>query len=256
HRLSGVLVGFVFLALLIMAWRYYRTNKLVVWSATVGFLLVFAAGILGGLTVLTGLTWWVRLIHLAIAELVVASAAITFLSSASRSVDPLDSVVERGESTPSRVWLTWAMLGGVFILILYGSYIVGQGFGSSCSSWPLCQGSVFPSGQAYIEHMGHRYLSLIVGGLIVAVAYFAWSHGNRYSELRWLAVISVSVLMAQILVGAVLVWTGFSTELKAIHVTMATLSWLSVVVLAAVYLAPRRFMIESQSANTEGAASW
>ena len=64
HRLSATLVGLIVLAVVILAWRHYRTNRPVLFASISGGLLVIAAALLGGLTVLSELTWWIRLIIL------------------------------------------------------------------------------------------------------------------------------------------------------------------------------------------------
>ena len=74
HRLSATVLGVLVLAVVVMAWVYYRSNQWVIVSAVLGLALVILAGALGGFTVLTELAWWVRLLHLAIAEAVAGTA--------------------------------------------------------------------------------------------------------------------------------------------------------------------------------------
>ena len=58
--------------------------------------------------------------------------------------------------------------GGTLLLILSGSYMVGRGFGSSCSTWPTCLGSLLPAGEVYMVHMSHRYVAALAGLLVLA----------------------------------------------------------------------------------------
>ena len=248
HRLSATIVGFVFLGSLVLAWRYYRSNRLAVIATTAGMLLVVAAAGLGGLTVLSELTWWVRLIHLGIAELVVASIAIAWLASGQAIDESLAEPQTNQERSYDRP-LVMAALAGVFGLILYGSYMVGVGYGSSCSSWPLCQGFGVPGGEAFAVHMGHRYLAFIVGALVVGMAVAAWRRSATCDDLRWLSVLVVGFLGIEVLVGALAVWTGFGVQLKSLHLTVATLTWASIVLLAAVYLAPEMLRIPTWQAE-------
>ena len=96
----------------------------------------------------------------------------------------------------------WGTIVGVMVMILYGSYIVGAGYGSSCGSWPLCQGWGIPRGIAFEAHMGHRYLAVIIFALVAGMGHVAWRRGAVDGELRWLTVLTGGFLVAEILVGA------------------------------------------------------
>ena len=244
HRLSATVVGLLVVIALYLAWRHYRGSRPALISTSAATILVIAAAILGGLTVLSDLTWWVRLIHLGLAELVVASMAVAWLSGGPVDEDASADAAERSRVKFDRL-LMWGTLGGVMVMILYGSYIVGAGYGSSCGSWPMCQGWGIPRGIAFEAHMGHRYLAVIVFALVAGMGHVAWRRGAVDGELRWLTVLTGWFLVAEILVGAFTVWLGFTAAMKSLHLTVATLMWASVVLLAAVYLGPDRFRVPS-----------
>ena len=105
HRLSATLVGLIVLAVVILAWRHYRTNRPVLFASISGGLLVIAAALLGGLTVLSELTWWIRLIHLSIAELVVASIALAWLGSRGEVAVPKEALAYAPRYGKWVVWL-------------------------------------------------------------------------------------------------------------------------------------------------------
>ena len=238
HRLSASVLGVLVLGTAIVVLLHYRDNR---WSknsilAALGLVLVAAA--LGAATVKTELAWWLRLLHLGIAEGVVAALIIAVVVSWRVSGNATANVAVT-ESNGLSKW-TIAALVGVFLLILSGSYIVGAGYGSSCGTWPLCRGSLFPEGRPYIEHMAHRYFAAIVGVLVIAVAYSAWKSPKLPSVGRTGFLLLV-VFAAQILVGALTVWLGFTAEIKAIHFSMATLVWIALVFVAALSYVPQRF---------------
>ena len=244
HRLSATVVGLLVVIALYLAWRHYRGSRPALISTSAATILVIAAAILGGLTVLSELTWWVRLIHLGLAELVVASMAVAWLSGGTGGNASLPDGTERTRVKFDRT-LMWATLGGVMVMILYGSFIVGAGYGSSCGSWPMCQGWGIPRGIAYEAHMGHRYLAVIVFALVAGMGHVAWRRGAVDGELRWLTVLTGGFLVVEILVGAFTVWLGFTAAMKSLHLTVATLMWASAVLLAAVYLLPDMFRVPS-----------
>ncbi len=240
HRLSATVVGILVVIALYLAWRHYRRSGPALISTSAATILVIAAAILGGLTVLSELTWWVRLIHLGLAELVVASMAVAWLSGGSVEEGTSAEVIKRPSFRFDRL-LMWGTLGGLMVMILYGSYIVGAGYGTSCASWPMCQGWGIPDGIAFQAHMGHRYLAVIVLALVAGMGHLAWRRGAVDGELRWLTLLTGGFLVIEILVGAFTVWLGFAAAVKSLHLTVATLMWASAVMLAAVYLRPDRF---------------
>ena len=247
HRLSASLLGVLVLGTAITVLLRYRHIKWGKNSILTALALVFVAAILGGATVLTELAWWLRLIHLGVAEVAVAALVIAVVVSwrvGAPKQDDSDAGAEAGASK-----LINAALIGVFLLILSGSYIVGAGYGSSCGTWPLCNGSLFPEGRAYIEHMGHRYFAAIIGLLVLAVAYKAWQLRFSLPSVGWSGALLFLAFAAQILVGALTVWLGFTPEIKAIHLSMATLVWIALVFVAALAYVPQRFPAEAPLAD-------
>ena len=261
HRLSASLLGVLVLATMVVVLMRYRSNRWGKNSILTALGLVLVAAALGGATVLTHLAWWLRLLHLGIAEGAVAALVVAVIVSwrvGAANAGSADTVTDDTASmdvpdADARVVnrLLIAALVGVFLLILSGSYIVGAGYGSSCGTWPLCRGSLFPEGRAYIEHMGHRYFAAIVGLLILAVAYKAWQMRFRMLSVGWSGLLLAASFAAQILVGALTVWLGFTPEIKAIHLSMATLVWIALVFVAALVYVPQRFAGNEQARGDE-----
>lgn len=250
HRLSASVLSIFVLATVIVAFVYYRSNRWALWSSVIGLLLVVIAAVLGGATVLTELKWWVRLFHLGIAEGVVAAMVIASLVG---SRVAKQSSRKAAEVTNSQGFnrLLIATLVGVFLLILSGSYMVGFGAGSSCATWPLCRGSAFPQGEAFAIHMGHRYIAALIGVLVIVTAVAAWRRREQLPSLGWAGIILVVSFAAQILFGAWTVWSGFSPEMKGIHLSLATLVWIALVFVAAIAYAPQRFEATAPEFETQ-----
>ena len=253
HRLSASLLGALVLATAIVVLFSYRRNKWGMNAILTTLALVILAALLGGATVLTELAWWLRLLHLGIAEGAVATLVVAVVVSwrvgalPSREPSPNENIGNNN--------LIIAALVGVFLLILSGSYIVGAGYGSSCGTWPLCNGSLFPEGRPYLEHMAHRYFAAFVALLIVATAFSAWQKRFRMPGLGRSGLLLALAFAAQILVGALTVWMGFTPEIKAIHLSMATLVWIALVFVAALSYVPRRFEDTAVASNHRQAAN-
>ena len=244
HRLSASALSILMLATAGIAWVYYRSNPWIMISSVSGLVLVVAAAALGGATVLTELAWWVRLFHLAIAEAVVAAMVIVSVVGW-RKPEQSSAQESNAKETDRFNRLILVTIVGVFILILSGSYMVGYGAGSSCATWPLCNGSLFPQAAPYAIHMGHRLLSALVGVLVVVTVVVANSRGRQRPELRWAAMILAAVFVIQVMVGAGTVWTGFASHMKAMHLSFATLVWTALIFLATLVYSRQRLQFRS-----------
>ena len=240
HRLSASALGVLAVAAAAMAWIYYRSNSRILFATLLGLALVLVASALGGVVVLTELDRWLVLFHLGIAEALVACMVAVLVvgwSVARRSPAHEPTVRE----TDRFNLLVLATLVGTIVLILSGSYMVGYGAGSSCGTWPLCRGSLVPDGTPYAIHMGHRFLAALVGMLIVATVFSAWSRRAQRPELGWAGLLLAFLFIGQVLVGAGTVWAGFANEMRATHLALATLVWIALVFLSALVYAPQRF---------------
>ncbi len=248
HRLSATVLGALVLAATLLAWRSLQSSKTARIATAVATLLVIAAAILGGLTVLSELAWWVRLIHLGLAELVVAAIAVAWLAGDPGYASDFSANVESPAQRYARP-LAFATLGGLLGLILYGSYMVGANYGASCPSWPMCQGFRIPDGTAFVVNMGHRGMTVIVAVLVVQSCTQAWRRGADIAKLRWFAILTSGLLVAAVLVGALTVWLDFSVLTRSLHLTSATLVWAAAVLMTTAGLAPGRF---TSNAGMEG----
>jgi heme A synthase len=213
--------------LLFLCWTRFRLEKATIRLSGAALALVLSAAVLGGITVLTELAWWVRLIHLSLAELLIgfitAIVCLAFYNNKSSSLNT------NKISTPNWRKKLWIISVGIFLLIISGSYMVGTGAGSVCSTWPLCRGDLFPEGKVYAIHMGHRY---IAGLMVLITATIVWSFIKNDGRLLTVKRVSITLMhsmLLQIGVGAVLVWADFNPALKTIHLTLATLLWIATI---------------------------
>jgi len=240
HRLTAAILGILVLVTTAVAWRVSRDDLRVTVSSTLALALVIVAALLGGITVLTKLTWWVVLLHLGLAESVVACMTVALVFGWNAGGETTGGDVGNRETLWFDLLVVCALLS-TFALVLSGSYMVGLGYGLACSTWPLCRGSVLPEGGASLVHMAHRFAAALVGMLIVGTALSAWSHRARSPRVFWVAFLAACIFVAQALVGAGMVWSGFTVSLRAVHLVMATLLWVSVVTLVVLNFRPRRF---------------
>ncbi len=231
HRLNGSLLGILVAFLLILCIMRYRRDKQLMLANYAAFTLVVSAGILGGITVITELAWWIRLIHLGIAQFL---AACLMYITYKFAFDNLSN--DYSYLNPIRAW-KWKIIlcvSLVFLLIVSGSYMVGIGASSSCSSWPLCKGLSIPDGISYQVHMGHRYISVVTLAFVGYISIELMIHAKGNKLIKRVTHSALGLLGIQIILGAVTVWSGFSSHMKVTHLSVATLVWLSVILMSLV----------------------
>ena len=231
HRLVASVVGLLSLSVAVLAWRRYRAEPWVLMPSLVGLSLVLVAALLGAIVVWTELVWWVRLIHLGLAQGVVACMAVVTLVAWRAGIADEGPGPAAGPLGP----LALISVAGVFLIILSGSYMVGYGAGSSCGTWPLCRGSFLPDGTAYLIHMAHRYITASVALVMLGAAAVALRSPVRVPGLAPAAWLMVAALAGQVLLGAWTVWAGFTMEMRAAHLGGATLMWTAVVAMATLH---------------------
>ena len=235
HRLVASLVGILVLLSAAVAWRSARDRPWVLAPITAAVPLVGLAAWLGRNAVLSELAPTTVTVHLATAQIIFALLLIALIGSRHAPAMDVPDGPAADDSTPQRPiypWMLAAMLG-TFLVLLSGSYVVGQGAGTSCPGWPLCNGGLFPTFEMGWVHMAHRILAGGVGVFVAWVALQSWRR-RTYSAAMGRASLSVgTLLIAQILVGAANPWFDFATFVRAIHLSLATALWGSLVILAA-----------------------
>ena len=226
HRLLASVVGFLVLALVIVAWRTMRNNPTITWGSALALVLVIAQAVLGGVTVLNDLSANLVMAHLALASVVLA--LLVFLA---MSVWISDRPVtqQARESASFRNLALFAAIA-TFALMLTGSYVVGSGAGLAIRDWPLFDGQLMPDGgRLAMIHATHRFVAGGIGLLIGYVALQAWRTQRHDQVLVVGSLFAFGLVMLQALVGAVNVWTMLQPAAMASHLALAVLLWTALV---------------------------
>lgn len=242
HRLIAGLVGLLTLGLAIWTQRVESRPwvKGLAWGALAT---VVTQAVLGGVTVLLFLPTAVSVLHAATAELflcmVVLIAVVT--SSSWIRVSPEMRPTYNGDR-PRRFsrWLPVA----IYVQILVGAVMRHSGAGLAIPDFPLVFGGLVPPEWSFpiAIHYLHR-----LGAVVVAVWIFkAWQEASRDGEtwrgVVWPARVLLALLVVQVSLGALVVWSGKAALPNTLHVTVGA-SILAVSVLLAantVVLFPKR----------------
>lgn len=227
HRLLASGVGFMVLAVAIIAWRTQRRTPVVLWGAAVALVALIAQVILGGVTVLNELPPTLVTAHLALATTLLAMLLV--IASASDAPAPVEDAARRERA---RRFRNLALLGALatFGLLLTGSYVTGTGAALAFGDWPLFDGRLLPgTGRLSTIHALHRFAALAVGLLLLYIALLAgrWVPWHRPVVLGMWVVVAVYV--AQALVGAANIWTLLQPAAGSAHLALAVAVWAALV---------------------------
>ena len=255
HRLVASVAGVLVLATALVVWRSYRNQPWLLIPATLGLFLLVVQVLLGGFTVLKELAPEMVLAHLATAEALLACMVVVCVIALGGRLPALGrrysarGLQEGGDGGRDRLpILALGTLLAAYALLLSGSYVTVSGATVACGQWwPLCQGQVFPEGYHATMHAVHRVFALPVGILIVATLVLAWRRKRERSLLGWVAAGVGGLFLAQVLIGASVVWSGFPMEGRLLHLAMASLVWVGLAALAVLSITrPRSLYLEAE----------
>ena len=234
HRLLASVTGLLVIATAVAAWRSHPSRRWLLYPAAIAVVLVVTQAIVGGITVETELASGLILLHLAMAEALLAALLLVAV------------VAFRGDPRPLRGSPVQTLFLGTAIatyaLLLLGSLVTVLGASTACgTAWPLCAGQpLLPAAHAPAVHMLHRAASLVIGLLLLATFAAAWRRRRSQPELATAAGLTLGLLVAQILVGALFVLLGFPTAVQVLHLTMATAVWAAVAAMPMLLLTSQR----------------
>lgn len=232
HRLAASVVSALVLVVAVLTGLFHRREKWLVVPAMVSVVLLGAQVGLGAITVLYELPPMIVLAHLAMAEMLVALMVfMCVLVWFNRAKVAMLRKANSSECMRIFPFLLVCVLA-LYLLLLSGSYVTVSEASWACGNqWPLCYGGLIPDDTSAAVHMGHRWLALVVAGLLFG--FFCWVWKRRAENVATFRAASVAVILylAQAAVGAFTVWLDFSQDMRLLHLVMATLTWISVVTL-------------------------
>jgi len=119
-----------------------------------------------------------------------------------------------------------------FLLILWGGLVRSSGAGLACPDWPTCNGYwIPPMDPMVLLEWGHRLIASVTGFCTLGVVGAVFLKKKYRSRLGGPAFLCLSLLVVQILLGALTVKGMLSAHLVTTHlavalVFLATLLWM------------------------------
>ncbi|MBI4236595.1 MAG: protoheme IX farnesyltransferase [Chloroflexi bacterium] len=232
HRLLASLVSVLTVSTAVVAWWRRSQAQRLLLPAGLALAFLGMEVVLGGITVLGELPPALVTLHLATAEVVFAMLLLTALRAA-------PGPATRTPVIGARLRLPVGALiaaAATYLAILSGSYVVATGATAACgfglTAWPLCNGSLVPSGFLAWANVAHRLLVLVAGLATLGAAASAWRRRGSSAGLGPVALAAIVLEATQVLAGAGVPWLTFLGAARVLHLSLATALWGSLVALA------------------------
>jgi cytochrome c oxidase assembly protein subunit 15 len=216
HRVAAATVSILTLVLALWTWRV-EGRRCVRILALAAFALIIVQALLGGFTVLLELPLAIAVAHAATAQaffcVMVALAAVTNARWSAAPRRPASSSLRR---------LTTTTTIAIYLQILIGAVMRHLGAGLAIPDFPLSYGRLIPpldSGFVIIN-FAHRC------GAVAVTVIVLWTVANAtrfYRDDEWRrrpALALLTLLIAQILLGAFTVWSGRAVIPTTAHVAV------------------------------------
>ncbi len=226
HRLVASIVGVLTVGVAVSVSRVPGASALRRFSF-LALLLVAVQIVLGGLTVKSALGAWLVVAHLGTAMAFFTTLIV--LTAAAMIGDVRDA--PRVDVRFRR--LATVTAAATFGLVLIGGYVSASGAGLACPDWPLCSGELLPPLRGAVgAHVLHRFAAAIVSVVIVATAVVAYRTQRARPQIQAASAIAVSLLILQIILGALNVEYRLAPGVVTAHLANAAALFATLVVLA------------------------
>lgn len=135
---------------------------------------------------------------------------------------------------------------GAYALVIVGATYAAVDSGSTCTTWPTCNGSwlVPLNDTAVVIAMGHRLLSLLVGLALLFAVVIAWI-GDTPRSVRALVTIVCAIYPFQVAIGALTAMSGGSSPYPTLHLVLAMVIFGGILLTLVWWLEHRTHDVES-----------
>lgn len=229
HRVAAAAVTVLIATLAFTAIKYHRHQPKILWSAVGAFVLVLFQAGLGAAVVMLELHADTVVLHLA-----AAMTLLALLIHLTTRIAATDGSRWPTDRPTSRASLAAAV--GVLFLLLVGSYLSGTGGTGGFRDWPLMDGRLVPDldTQAAAIHFFHRAVAAVVGVIVLVVTVKVARRKAEMPSAARLAHVAAGMFVAEVLIGAINVWTGLNPAAVTAHLVLGATIWASLIGMAAV----------------------
>lgn len=249
HRILAATVTVLIASLVVLAWRRYRSDVRLFRFCLAALGLIFFQAALGGLTVEKGLKEELVATHLGIAMLQIALLLYIARLATVRASGGGPLTARPAATRAMRALAICATVAALGTIVAGGYMSASELHGTpsehtavdphiACGTdFPGCAGGgplPFGTSRAVDIHLTHRVFMYVTVALVLALFVVVLRGRRRLdpASARTLVTASgtaVAVLVGQVLLGALNVWTGEHAWLVVAHLTGGALLWLSLV---------------------------
>jgi protoheme IX farnesyltransferase len=220
HRGVAALLGVLILAEATLAVTYERDRRSILWPSIGALLLVGFQAYLGRQTVLLGNSGPSVTAHLATAMALLGLLVFVLV----RASFPA-RIGGRGASQRFTLLAAFGA-AATFALLLFGSQVTATDAALIFPDWPLMGGTAFPPlTDLTSTHVLHRWVAVVVGLIVAAIAVVAWRTQRDRRVLVRLAVAAAVLFAVQALIGGAQVLTQLEPWTQVLHLALGSLVW-------------------------------
>ncbi|MGE3801398.1 MAG: heme A synthase [Candidatus Kapaibacterium sp.] len=259
HRMIASVAGLLTFGLTILIWRLEKrkwVKVLAIWTS----IAVLVQGIFGGVTVLLGLPAWTSTFHGTLGQSYFCMSLILALALSPRWVD-LPAPLKENEFRVSLRTLSLWTVGAILIQLMLGAYmrhieagLVIPDFPMMFGKWslPLSDASLAFANQELrqngildklmlsevtrehmVAHLAHRFWAVVVTILSLWTAFRIFRHYRGVSVLFRPALLLISLLVLQISLGILTIYTEKQPSVTTFHVMTGAMVFGAAVTIAA-----------------------
>ena len=216
HRMVAATVGFMMVILAVWVFLTER-RRWVGRIAAAALAAVILQGGLGGLTVLLLLPPAVSILHACLAQtffcLTVVLAAVTSPGWRAAAAKP-----HAGDPAPAGFAI--AVVGAVFVQLVLGAVMRHMHAGLAIPDFPLSFGRLVPSFESLpiVINFAHRAWGISVALLALALVARVLASPRQTAWLRRPAILIAVLVPAQVMLGALTVWSARGVSVTTFHV--------------------------------------
>jgi heme A synthase len=212
HRLLASLVGFLTLLIALLNRKNSKTASI----SYVALAMVITQGILGGITVIYQLPPLVSTAHLGLSMVFMCTLIFLHhkLSHATK--------ISRGSGITPYLLIALVL---IFLQILLGAFLRHLGLGGICGAGYqnsiLCSENLLPATGTQVLHVLHRFMGTLAGAAVIVPSVLIFKRAPSSAKL--LPAITVLIIPTQILLGIMVIGTGFQPLITMLHLGGAAL---------------------------------
>lgn len=223
HRLAAFTVGLLTLGLAIALQR--QPSARLRWMGFGALGLVIFQAALGGITVLFRLPLLISVTHLATSlAFFLLTLALAYRTKTDSGTDPLHLAAAPIPEARRRFLGATAL--AVYLQMILGAFVRHTGSGMACDANPfLCRGALWPAGGPGERQMLHRFVALVVAGLVIAatVRLLPELRSPGRGLARALAIACHALILLQLGLGAASVMSFLSPLAVTAHLGVGAL---------------------------------